>query len=72
MPFLKEMSPQTNLATEIKAISPVDGRYKKKVSSLVSYFSEEALMKYRVRIEIEYFIALAKWPLPQLTTNFKP
>ncbi len=60
------MSSESHLSTEIKAISPVDGRYKKKVNSLVSYFSEEALMKYRVRVEIEYFIALARLPLPQL------
>ncbi|NER10987.1 adenylosuccinate lyase [Muriicola jejuensis] len=60
------MSSSTHLSTEIKAISPVDGRYKKKVNSLVPFFSEEALMKYRVRVEIEYFIALAKLPLPQL------
>lgn len=68
MPFPKDMSAKTNLSTEIKAISPVDGRYKKKVEVLTSYFSEEALMKYRVRVEIEYFIALAAIPLPQLTS----
>ncbi|MBT8280904.1 MAG: adenylosuccinate lyase, partial [Muriicola sp.] len=60
------MSSNTNLSSEIKAISPVDGRYKSKVTSLISYFSEEALMKYRVRVEIEYFIALTRIPLPQL------
>ncbi len=53
-------------SNELKAISPIDGRYKSKVASLVSYFSEEALMKYRVKIEIEYFIALVELPLPQL------
>ncbi|QBA64428.1 adenylosuccinate lyase [Muriicola soli] len=60
------MSSNTNLVSEIKAISPVDGRYKSKVSSLISFFSEEALMKYRVRVEIEYFISLTRIPLPQL------
>jgi len=53
-------------SNEIRAISPIDGRYKSKVSSLVSFFSEEALMKYRVKVEIEYFIALVELPLPQL------
>jgi len=56
------------VSNQIQAISPIDGRYKNKVTSLVPYFSEEALMKYRVRIEIDYFIALAKLPLPQLTS----
>ncbi|NNJ89162.1 MAG: adenylosuccinate lyase [Eudoraea sp.] len=54
------------ISNEIKAISPIDGRYKSKVAPLSSYFSEEALMKYRVRVEIEYFIALTALPLPQL------
>lgn len=54
------------ISNEIKAISPIDGRYKSKVAPLTYYFSEEALMKYRVRVEIEYFIALAALPLPQL------
>jgi len=48
------------------AISPVDGRYSGKTSPLKDYFSEYALIKYRVRVEIEYFIALCKIPLPQL------
>jgi adenylosuccinate lyase len=56
---------------EIRAISPIDGRYKSKVDSLVAFFSEEALMKYRVKIEIEYFIALAELPLPQLKSVTK-
>ncbi|MFD2727332.1 adenylosuccinate lyase [Hyunsoonleella rubra] len=50
----------------LNAISPIDGRYRSKVSELASYFSEEALIKYRVRVEIEYFIALCEIPLPQL------
>ena len=50
----------------LNAISPIDGRYRNKVSELASYFSEEALIKYRIQIEIEYFIALCTLPLPQL------
>lgn len=53
--------------TPLTAISPIDGRYHDKTKSLVPYFSEEALIKYRVRVEIEYFIALCTLPLPQLT-----
>ncbi|MEP2937307.1 MAG: adenylosuccinate lyase [Gilvibacter sp.] len=53
----------------LKAISPIDGRYASKTSSLVPFFSEEALIKYRVQVEVEYFIALCEIPLPQLT-NF--
>ncbi len=48
------------------AISPVDGRYRDKISSLEGYFSEAALIRYRIRIEVEYFIALCELPLPQL------
>lgn len=48
------------------AISPVDGRYGKITEKLSNYFSEYALIYYRVRVEIEYFIALCEWPLPQL------
>lgn len=50
----------------LTAISPVDGRYRGKTETLAPYFSEYALMKYRVRVEIEYFIALCELPLPQL------
>ena len=52
----------------LNAISPIDGRYRNKTESLAAFFSEEALIKYRVRIEIEYFIALCEIPLPQLST----
>ncbi|MBT30193.1 MAG: adenylosuccinate lyase [Thalassobius sp.] len=52
---------------ELTAISPVDGRYRNKTSNYAPYFSEFALIHYRVRVEIEYFIALAEIPLPQLT-----
>lgn len=50
----------------LTAISPVDGRYRNKAEKLANYFSEFALIKYRVRVEIEYFIALCQLPLPQL------
>ncbi|WP_250434494.1 adenylosuccinate lyase [Hanstruepera flava] len=52
--------------SSLNAISPVDGRYRNKVEKLAPYFSEEALIKYRVQVEIEYFIALCEIPLPQL------
>lgn len=51
----------------LTAISPIDGRYRNKVDGLALYFSEYALIRYRVLVEIEYFIALCKEPLPQLT-----
>jgi len=51
---------------KLTAISPVDGRYRKKVEHLSRYFSEFGLIKYRVQVEIEYFIALCEIPLPQL------
>ena len=50
----------------ITSITPIDGRYYKQVSDLSSYFSEFALIRYRVHIEVEYFIALCQLPLPQL------
>lgn len=50
----------------LTAVSPVDGRYRKHTESLSDYFSEAALIRYRVRVEIEYFIALCELPLPQL------
>jgi adenylosuccinate lyase len=55
----------------LTAISPVDGRYRSKVEELADYFSEFALIKYRVFVEIEYFIALTEIPLPQLE-NYDP
>lgn len=54
---------ELNLLT---AISPIDGRYRNKTEDLASYFSEFALIKYRVQVEIEYFITLCELPLPQL------
>ncbi len=54
----------TNYA--LNAISPVDGRYRKAAEPLATYFSEAGLIRYRIRVEIEYFISLARLPLPQL------
>lgn len=55
-----------NELTKLSAISPVDGRYRNTTEKLAAYFSEAALIKYRVLVEIEYFIALCELPLPQL------
>lgn len=59
-----ELSPLT-------AISPIDGRYRKQTEALAPFFSEQGLMRYRVQVEIEYFIALCELPLPQLA-DFDP
>jgi len=56
----------------LTAISPVDGRYRDKTINLSTYFSEYALFKYRVLVEIEYFISLCQFPVPQLTDVNKP
>ena len=53
----------------LQSISPIDGRYADKTASLVPFFSEMALIRYRVQVEVEYFIALCELPLPQLA-NF--
>lgn len=69
---LKNVSSHLNLYTcfmslsSLNAISPIDGRYRNKVNTLAAFFSEEALIKYRVFVEVEYFIALCRLPLPQL------
>ena len=55
------------MLTPLTAISPVDGRYRNKTEKLADYFSEQALIRYRIRVEVEYFIALCELPLPQLT-----
>ena len=55
----------------LTAISPIDGRYRGKTEALADYFSEYALIRYRVRVEIEYFITLCELPLPQLK-DFDP
>ena len=52
--------------SSLLAVSPIDGRYSRQTEPLREYFSEYALIKYRVRVEIEYFIALCRIPLPQL------
>ena len=52
----------------LTAISPIDGRYRNKTCKLADYFSEYALIRYRIRVEIEYFIALCELPLPQLAS----
>lgn len=54
------------IAPALQAISPIDGRYHRKTQPLVRYFSEEALIRYRILVEIEYFIGLCELPLPQL------
>jgi adenylosuccinate lyase len=59
------------LLTALNAISPIDGRYRQKTKVLSAFFSEEALIKYRIQVEIEYFIALCELPLPQLA-DFNP
>ena len=51
----------------LTAVSPIDGRYRGKTESLAGYFSEYALIKYRIFVEIEYFIALCELPIPQLS-----
>lgn len=51
----------------LTAISPIDGRYRSKVDALDKYYSEFALIRYRVKVEVEYFIALSELPLPQLS-----
>jgi adenylosuccinate lyase len=57
--------------TKLTAISPIDGRYRKTVSACAYYFSEFALIRYRIMVEMEYFIALCNLPLPQLR-KFNP
>jgi adenylosuccinate lyase len=57
--------------TSLNAISPIDGRYRKKTQALAPFFSEEALIKYRVQVEVEYFIALCEANLPQLASISK-
>ena len=55
--------------TALHSISAVDGRYWSQTEELSHYFSEYALIRYRLHIEVEYFIALCELPLPQLTSN---
>src|ERR1035437_5670441 len=55
-----------DMERELHSISPVDGRYRKVTAPLSSYFSESAIIRYRILVEVEYFIALCKIPLPPL------
>src|SRR5689334_6909545 len=55
--------------TSLNAISPLDGRYYDQIAELSHYFSEEALMKYRLMVEVEYFLALSEIPLPGLKSS---
>lgn len=64
--FVAEIKFYCMQLNNLTAISPVDGRYRSKCESLDQYFSEYALIRYRVRVEVEYFIALCRLPLPQL------
>ncbi len=57
-----------NSLNELSALSPIDGRYRAKTQALAPYFSEAALMRYRVLVEVEYFISLCNLPLPQLAS----
>ena len=57
--------------SSLEALSPVDGRYRRATEKLAEYFSEKALIRYRILVEVEYFIALCELPLPQLK-NFDP
>ena len=65
--YLQMLNNQINMElTQLTAISPIDGRYRRQCGALDAYFSEFALIRYRVKVEIEYFIALCEMPLPQL------
>ncbi|SMB97860.1 adenylosuccinate lyase [Hymenobacter roseosalivarius DSM 11622] len=61
------MSAPDNTLSPLTALSPLDGRYHRQTAPLAPYFSELALIRYRVRVEVEYFIALCELPLPQLS-----
>ena len=69
--FFVNLVPKINnnhphMFTPLTAISPIDGRYRRVTERLADYFSEQALIRYRIRVEVEYFIALCELPLPQL------
>lgn len=59
------------ILSSLNAISPIDGRYRSQNENLSTYFSEKGLIRYRVQVEIEYFIALCEYPLPQLASISK-
>jgi adenylosuccinate lyase len=63
---LSEQQQNDDYFKRIECYFSIDGRYRNKTLSLAPFFSEEALIKYRVLVEIEYFIALCEVPLPQL------
>ena len=69
--FVASKNTATMSLSMLSAISPIDGRYRSKTTALADFFSEESLIKYRVLVEIEYFIALCEIPLPQLK-DFNP
>ena len=62
----KPQKQQIPMLNKLTAISPIDGRYRNVTEKLADYFSEQALIRYRIRVEVEYFIALCELPLPQL------
>ncbi len=62
----RNQNPLFNMSSPLTAISPIDGRYHKTTEKLAKYFSEQALIRYRILVEVEYFIALCELPLPQL------
>ena len=69
--FFVNLVPKINnnhphMFTPLTAISPIDGRYRRVTERLADYFSEQALIRYRIRVEVEYFFALCELPLPQL------
>lgn len=64
--FINKPLQNMNELTALTAVSPIDGRYHSKTQQLSQYFSEAALIRYRVKVEVEYFIALCTIPLPQL------
>ena len=72
-PYLCTFKKQHYMTTlnELNAVSPIDGRYRSKTVSLAPFFSEEALIKYRVLIEIEYFISFCEIPLSHLEGIYK-
>lgn len=64
--YICVLTTDTTMLTNLNAISPIDGRYRSRTQPLAAFYSEEALMKYRVLVEVEYFIALCEFELPQL------
>lgn len=67
-PYQTDNKHTIDMITKLTAISPVDGRYRNTTEKLANYFSEQALIRYRIMVEVEYFIALCELPLPELAT----